>query len=163
MNKRSFGMFLAATTALVLVAGAPANAQKVRSKVGTLTCKTVPGSGYNILIHSARDVRCVFKGTNGQTARYKGRAGIGLGVDLAFDVKTNITFAVLAANFKRGANQLAGSYVGGKAAVALGVGGGAQILIGGGNKSIALQPALSATQGFQVAAGLGYLSLEPTK
>ena len=163
MNNRSTGMFLAASTALALVTGAPANAQEVRSKVGTLTCTTVPGSGYNILIHSARDVRCVFKGTNGQTAKYKGRAGVGLGVDLAWDDKTIINYAVLATNFKQGANQLAGSYVGGTASVALGIGGGAQVLIGGGNKSIALKPALLATTGFQVAAGLGYLSLAPTK
>ena len=78
MNNRSTGMFLAASTALAIVTGAPANAQEVRSKVGTLTCTTVPGSGFNLLIHSSRDVRCVFKGTKGQTARYKGRAGVGL-------------------------------------------------------------------------------------
>lgn len=162
--KQSFGVLVAAAAALALATATPAGAKtKLGSKVGTLICDTVPGSGRNLVIHSAKTIRCQFKGLNGETANYTGEAGIVLGVDLDWDRNTIMTFAVLATTYKDGAGQLAGTYGGVKAALTVGVGGGAQILVGGGNKSISLKPALEQSKGFGIAAGIGYMYLEPVK
>jgi hypothetical protein len=56
---------------------------------------------------------------------------------------------------------LNGTYTGGKASAALGVGLGAAVLIGGSNDSFGLVPlALEGGTGFGASAGVGYLSLQ---
>jgi Protein of unknown function (DUF992). len=61
---------------------------------------------------------------------------------------------------KKGA--LAGEYVGATASAAAGLGLGANVLIGGSNDQIALQPAsIEGVQGLNVAAGFGQLILRP--
>ena len=55
---------------------------------------------------------------------------------------------------------LQGDYVGATASFALGVGAGANALIGGFNKSVALQPvSIEGTNGLNVAAGIGAINL----
>ena len=59
---------------------------------------------------------------------------------------------------KKGA--LAGTYAGASAAAAAGLGLGANVLIGGGNDQIALQPAsVEGIRGLNVAAGFGQVTL----
>jgi hypothetical protein len=132
-------------------------------QLGILECRTVPGSGYSVLIHSSVDVSCLFQKPDA-AERYKGEMGIGLGVDLRWNRRETIRFAVvgLAADTRAGKHALAGKYAGGKASVSIGYGLGADALIGGGEKGIALQPlGIENTEGFGVAAGLGYLILRP--
>jgi len=146
----------------------PLAAEEVSSagaKAGILTCKTIPGSGLNLVLHSTVDVTCEFKSTaGGSVERYKGETGIGLGIDLNINRKETIGYTVMSADFKAGTHQLAGKYVGGGGSATVGVGVGAQVLIGGSKNSISLQPiALSASTGAGVAGGLTYLFLEPDK
>ncbi|MGH8590163.1 MAG: DUF992 domain-containing protein [Gammaproteobacteria bacterium] len=55
-------------------------------------------------------------------------------------------------------------YTGAKASATAGVGVGANVLIGGGQKSFTLQPlSLTGSTGVGVAGGVGYLYLEPDK
>ncbi len=135
------------------------------TKVGILTCKTVPNSGVNLILHSTVNVKCTFKSTaGGSVEKYKGETGIGLGIDLNINRQETIGYTVLSADFKPGTYQLAGKYGGAGASATVGAGVGAQVLIGGNKRSISLQPlVLSASTGAGVAAGLTYLYLEPDK
>jgi len=134
------------------------------ARIGVLTCKTVPGSGFSLIVHSTEDVKCAFKSTSGGIEHYKGETGVGLGFDMSYDRHTTLVYAVMSANYKAGAHQLAGKYFGGGASATVGVGVGAQALIGGGRKNISLQPlALSGSEGAGVSAGITYLYLEPDK
>nr|WP_181377365.1 DUF992 domain-containing protein [Ochrobactrum sp. LM19]AJW30040.1 hypothetical protein pLM19O2_p95 [Ochrobactrum sp. LM19] len=61
---------------------------------------------------------------------------------------------------KAGSYLLEGSYVGTSAGASLGIGVGANILVGGSNKSIGLQPlSLEGSQGVNLAVGISKLEL----
>jgi len=131
------------------------------TRVGLLTCTTVPGSSLSLVIHSTEDVKCVFKDNIGEKEHYKGETGVGLGFDVSFDRETTMVYTVMAANIKAGNHQLAGKYFDGGGSATVGAGIGAQALIGGGRKNISLQPvALSGSTGAGVSGGLTYLYLE---
>jgi len=135
-------------------------------QIGVLTCESVPGTRFNLLIHSTIDVKCVFRAAGGGEERYKGETGIGLGIDLNWNRDETIHFTVLSAqgDTQIGAHSLAGRYGGAKASATVGVGAGAAVLIGGGSNNFTLQPlALEGSTGLGVAAGLGYLYIEAAK
>ena len=158
--KRVFAVFVAAVVGVV--AALPASAQGTL-KVGVLHCEKVPGEGLNLLIHSVSVIDCAFITPDGQEA-YKGEAGIGLGIDLEWSNDKTISYAVLAAtkDVPIGSHALAGKYYGARASASVGVGVGAQVLVGGGQDSVTLQPlAVESGTGFGVAGGIGYLYLEP--
>jgi len=134
------------------------------AKVGVLSCEKGDG-GYNVVIHSSSPVTCIFK-ASGNEERYKGEAGVGLGIDLEWDTSKTIYFTVLSAqsNTDIGAYALAGKYSGATVSGSVGVGAGAQILVGGGEKNFSLQPlAVSGSKGIGLAGGIGYLFLEPDR
>lgn len=59
------------------------------------------------------------------------------------------------------AGALEGNYAGATASATVGVGPGANVLIGGLDKSIALQPvSVEGNEGLNVAAGIGAISLK---
>lgn len=155
----AMGMFaLAIGSPLTAGAGEPG------VRLGVLVCEAVPGTGYNLLITSKVDIKCTFTDPEGNKEYYVGETGIGLGVDLGFKTMQKIAFTVLSmtSDYKIGSYALAGKYIGGKASVALGVGGGVAALVGGGEKNFSLQPlALEGCEGVGVAGGLGYLYIEP--
>jgi Protein of unknown function (DUF992) len=130
---------------------------------GVLECHTVPGSGYTILIHSSVDIVCLLRRPQG-VEQYHGEMGIALGLDLQSSRDETIRFGVvgLARDPEIGSYALAGTYAGAKASVALSYGVGAEALIGGSQKGIALQPlGISTSEGYGLAAGLAYLVLRP--
>jgi Protein of unknown function (DUF992) len=69
--------------------------------------------------------------------------------------------------FSRGSvapGSLAGSYVGGAAEATVGAGLGANVLVGGSNRSIALQPvSVSGQTGLNFALGVGDLELRAAR
>ena len=153
---------IAVLAASFMLAAAPVPAgEDSGPEVGVLTCSTVPDSRVNLLIHSTAEIECEFKDADGTVEHYKGETGIGLGIDLHIAHDETVMFTVVAHHFEPGTHQLAGRYGGAKASVAVGHGGGAQLLIGGDHDSIGLKPAVSHNQGAGVAAGLSYLYLEP--
>lgn len=164
-NVRALCASAALATALAVGQVGPAAGSGVQS--GILTCENIPGSGINLIIHSVTKIRCNFKSTDGTVVeKYKGETGIGLGVDLSWKREDKIAFAVVTATKDIGPGNyfLAGKYLGGKANVTLGVGGGAASLVGGSKDSIGLQPlALEESKGLGVSGGLGYLYLEPDR
>lgn len=162
-TKHSLSLIGTAAAALALAAMSPAEAGQPGPEVGTLTCKSAPGPRVNVIIRSERPVKCVFTDALGKAVKYKGAMGIGLGVDLETNRVSEITFTVFATHFDSGTHQLTGLYSGLKASVTPGVGAGAAIYVGNGEKSITLQPALEAATGFGAAVGIGYLQLEADK
>ena len=156
-----------AAAAAITVASVPAALGAGGVETGILTCQNVKGTGRTLIIHSTTDVRCVFKSTDGKIVQnYKGESGIGLGVDLNWNPKDKIAYTVVTAagDISPDSYFLTGKYAGGKANVTLGIGAGAQALIGGLNDSVGLQPlGLEGSQGFRLAGGLAYLYLEPDK
>lgn len=160
---------IAALVAALWVAagGDPAGAESPGVKLGILKCDQVPGSGVNLLIHSTAHVRCLFTSVTGERqAFYKGETGIGLGIDLNWNKTESIAFTVFGASLDTspGSHPLAGKYLGGRASASAGVGGGVQALVGGSRNQFTLQPlAIESARGLGVAAGLGYLYLEPAR
>lgn len=169
MTLKKMTIYSLALAMVALLSGQQAlAAEEVSSagtKVGILTCKTVPDSGLNLILHSTVDVTCTFESTaGGSIEKYKGETGVGLGIDLNYKRQETIGYTVMSADFKAGTYQLAGKYGGAGASATVGAGVGAQVLIGGNARSVSLQPlVLSASTGAGVAAGLTYLYLEPAK
>ena len=158
-------MRLAAATLVAALIGAAgqALAGAEGGQVGILTCESIPGTRFNILIHSSVQLTCVFETAQGEEG-YHGEMGIALGLDLNWERNETIRFGVMAAasDATIGSYALAGRYVGGKASVTLGQGFGAAGLIGGGKHNIGLLPlGIEISSGLGVSAGVGYLFLEP--
>jgi hypothetical protein len=143
-----------ATATLVLGAG---SAQAGGVKVGVLKCHADRGIGW--IIGSSKDVDCVFQPSGGgRSEHYSGSIGK-LGLDLGITEETVLGWIVFApGKMKRGS--LKGSYTGAGAEATVGLGLGANVLVGGFSKSINLQPiSLQAQTGLNVAAGVSSLHL----
>lgn len=149
--------------ALMLVAAAfvtPAAAQTLPTTVaGTLTCKMAPSIG--LIIGSRQRMACRFipNGPYPQEA-YIGVMGT-LGLDVGITAGGVLAWGVLAPTAEgamRG--KLAGVYVGASGAVGVGVGVGANLLFGGSNRSIALQPlSVEGSVGINLSLGVSSLTL----
>jgi len=156
-------VFLAATL-LALPAYTNARAQG-GIELGILSCRSVPGTQSNLILHSTVDLKCVFRGVGGEEA-YNGQTGVALGLDLNWRRSETLYFTVLGGttDTRIGSYGLTGNYVGGKASATADFGGGEAALFGGGSKNFSLQPvALEGTSGLGVAGGVSYLYLEPDR
>ena len=132
-------------------------------KIGTLVVTAIPHSGHNLIIKSSSDVRAVFTDASGNKEHYIGEMGVKLGLDISHKTGEKLEYIVFSAssNYKTGGYALQGKYFGQNVSAELVVGGGVQVLLGGFNKSLTLQPlALKGTKGYGVTAGLGYLYLQ---
>ncbi|SDP03242.1 Protein of unknown function [Phyllobacterium sp. YR620] len=147
-----------AATAKTTKAETPAKA----THIGILSCQVDGGVG--LVFGSNKAINCAYKHRDGSVENYKGRLGK-LGLDLGITQKTYLSWTVVTtADNKPGANALAGKYVGVSAGASVGLGLGANALVGGSNKNIGLQPfSTEGTQGFNVAVGVSSLSLEPVE
>lgn len=146
----------AVALAAALAATSPASA-KSGVKVGALNCRVEGGVG--LILGSSKGMVCRFRPAGGgPTERYTGRISR-LGIDIGVTKKAYMTWAVFApGKVKRGA--LAGSYGGASAEATIGVGLGANVLVGGFKKTIALQPlSIQGQEGLNVAAGIAGLNL----
>jgi hypothetical protein len=152
-------MFRTITTiaALTLVALAgPALAQE-RIQSGSLTCDVSAGIG--LIIGSQRNVSCTFTPSlPGPVEYYTGRFSK-LGVDIGVTAG-GVMICLVYAPTNRPVGGLTGTYVGATADASVVAGLGANALIGGSNRTIALQPvSVSGQVGLNVAAGIGDLEL----
>ncbi len=133
------------------------SAAEARTRVGILKCYMDGGFGY--IVGSSHDARCVFEGADGRREDYDGRMKR-IGLDVGYTGKSVVVWAVFAPSDYRGGRALRGSYVGASADIAVGVGGGGNILIGGNNRTIELQPfSIKGETGIAVALGAGDLEL----
>jgi Protein of unknown function (DUF992) len=147
--------------ALGLLAGAalpgtPAQAQG-GARVGTLSCNVAGGWGF--IFGSSKALHCIFSHTGGAAERYTGTISK-FGVDIGYTRGGVLVWAVLAPTTNLAHGALAGSYGGATASATVGVGAGANVLIGGSNQTISLQPvSIEGNTGLNVAAGIGAITL----
>ncbi len=138
-----------------LAMAAPARAEGV--KAGVLTCNVA--SGWGFIFGSSRQLRCTFSQTSGSVERYVGHIRK-FGVDIGYQSGGVIVWGVFAPTVGIGKGALAGDYGGATGSAAVGVGAGANVLVGGFQNSIALQPvSIEGTTGLNVAAGIAEVTL----
>lgn len=131
------------------------------TKIGILTCTTQPNTGFSLIIHSTVDIKCAYKATdNSGEEHYIGETGVGFGIDMRSNRRSDMVFTVFAADFKSGNHKLAGKYVGAGASATIGAGIGAQVLIGANNSSLSLKPVIEGSTGIGISAGITYLYLQ---
>ena len=129
-------------------------------KVGTLSCHV--SSGWGLIFGSSRELACSFAG-EGRPANYTGKISK-FGVDIGYKQAAVIVWTVFAPTNDMSPGALAGNYGGATASATVGVGLGANILVGGLDNSIALQPlSIEGNTGLNVAAGIAGLTLRPAE
>ncbi len=160
-TKRGLGLAAIGLVAGMLGAGA-ATAAESGTKAGYLKCD-VEGA-VSFIFGSSRDITCLYSPEGGKRVdRYTGEIQK-YGVDIGFYGNGVMIWAVIAPTSDVGPGALAGDYGGVSADAAAGIGVGANALLGGGSKSIALQPvSIEGITGLNVAAGVGVLNLRASK
>ena len=139
-----------------LLLTAPAHAQGVRA--GVLTCNV--SSGFGFIFGSSRSLNCTFSGAGGHEQHYTGTINR-FGVDIGYLHGGVLVWTVLAPTATPGPCALAGNFGGATAQATVGVGAGANVLIGGSANSISLQPlSIEGTTGLNVAAGIASITLQ---
>jgi hypothetical protein len=152
---------LCAGTAIVTLASViAANAQRPeRVQVGVLECRG--GASVGFIVGSVTHLGCVLRVEGRPEDRYIATIQK-VGLDIGITEETALTWGVYAPTSRLGPGDLAGTYAGADGSATLGVGVGGNVLVGGSNNSIALQPlSLQGQVGLNVAAGLESLELRP--
>jgi hypothetical protein len=147
-------------SALGLAAGAlalDAAAQAQGLKAGVLTCNVA--SGFGLIFGSSRAVNCTFSPTGGPPQHYVGAINK-FGVDIGYLQGGVLVWTVVAPTANPAPGALSGTYAGATGSATVGVGVGANVLVGGSGNSIALQPvSIEGTTGLNVAAGIAEMTL----
>ena len=154
-------MILAGIAASMLAApvtGAYAQ-QPERVQVGVLECRG--GASIGFIVGSVTHLGCVLRINGMPEDRYVATIRK-VGVDIGITEETALAWGVFAPVKRLGAGDLSGNYAGAQGSATIGIGAGGNVLVGGSNNSIALQPlSLQGQVGLNVAAGLESLELRP--
>ena len=129
-------------------------------KIGVLTCAA--GVEVGLLITSGEKIRCSFVPDAYDSEHYHGKIRK-FGLDVGITAASVIVWGVLAAQgSKYTPFALAGTYAGVSEEETIGLGLGANLLIGGSNKAFVLQPlSVQGQAGLNLAVGVSILHLEP--
>lgn len=153
---------LAAVAALAVPFAWPVSAMaQPRTKAGTLTCDVSAGVG--LIVASKKAVTCLFTPTQpGPREVYVGSINK-FGLDVGATSGGELMWSVFApSNKKFGA--LAGQYGGAGAEATVGAGLGANVLVGGSDRTVALQPlSVQGQTGLNLAVGVAGLELLPAR
>jgi hypothetical protein len=157
--RRSIVLAGAVTAALAAsFTGAHAQQPMQRVQVGVLECRG--GSSVGFIVGSVTNLGCVLR-AEGFEDRYVATIRK-VGLDLGITQESALAWGVFAPVTRLGPGDLSGSYAGAQGSAAIGVGAGGNVLVGGSNNSIALQPlSLQGQVGLSIAAGLESLELRP--
>lgn len=152
----------AAILSLAVASSVPQGVQAQRVRTGVLNCDVSAGLG--LIIGSQRSVSCLFtpdqpgipqEGYVGTITKF--------GLDLGATAGGSMVWGVYA-DTSRGYGFLAGDYAGASGEATVAVGLGANVLIGGSNRTVALQPvSIQGQVGLNVALGVANLSLRPAR
>jgi hypothetical protein len=130
-------------------------------KIGLLKCHVAAGAG--LVLFGKRELNCHFHPDDGRPEHYVGSIDR-FGLDIGETGPGVLAWLVFAPTVGPNHGALAGAYVGGGATATVGIGVGANALIGGLERSIALQPvSFQAQTGLNVNAGLTALTLRSTR
>jgi hypothetical protein len=142
--KNPFARAGAAILAALILSVAPAGAARdvgksAGVKIGLLTCNV--GEGWGYILGSSKDLRCTFvpDRANGASERYIGKV-TKVGIDIGFTKGGTLVWRVVAPTSDLAPGALEGDYAGLTAGFALFGGLGANAMVGGFDKSVALSP-----------------------
>jgi hypothetical protein len=156
--RRSFalvGLVAASLVASIVAAGA----QQRMVRVGVLECRG--GASIGFVVGSVTHLGCVLRADGMPEDRYVATIRK-VGLDIGITQETALAWGVFAPVDRLGPGDLSGNYVGAQDSATLGVGVGGNVLVGGSNNSIALQPlSVQGQVGVSIAAGLESLELRP--
>jgi hypothetical protein len=157
LNKLSRILSVVSVAALATAA----NAAPHGVKVGMLTCHVHSGWGY--VVGSSKDMDCSYRPKNRGEDRYTGSLSK-LGVDIGYTNGGTLVWDVIAPTSDLRPGALEGEYGGATASATVGAGVGANVMIGGFDKSIALQPvSVEGNTGLNISGGIGAMSLKSVK
>jgi hypothetical protein len=159
MLKKSLFAVAAAGLALGAIPLATPAKAAVGVQAGVLTCNVASGTGF--VFGSDRALSCTFSGDGNRIEHYTGTISK-FGVDIGYTHAGVIMWAVLAPTHNPPRDALTGDYGGVTAGASVGVGGSANILVGGSGHEISLQPlSVEGQKGLNVAAGIAEIKLRP--
>jgi hypothetical protein len=128
-----------------------------RVEVGVLDCR---GSTSSFVVGSVTELNCVFSPSGGGRPEPYHATIRRVGVDIGFNQQVAVAWAVLAPSRGIPRYDLGGNYAGGAASATVGVGAGANALVGGSGNTFALQPvSVQGQTGLSVAAGIASMEL----
>ena len=143
--------------ALSLLGSASALAQ-AKIRAGTLTCSG--GAGIGLVLGSKKTYTCTYESASGRHSDDYSASITKIGLDIGVTDTTVMVWAVLASTDVIAERGLTGNYAGATADVAVGIGGGAKVLVGGSDNSIVLQPlSVQGQTGLNLALGVAELSI----
>lgn len=147
------------TLLAVALAGAlttPAFAERV--KAGQLRCEVAAGMG--MIIGSSKEMECRYTSSDGRYREmYHGRINK-FGIDIGHTDRGVLIWDVLAPTAGPLHGALSGDYAGVGASATVGVGLGANAMVGGSDREFALQPlSVQGQTGLDIAAGVSSLTL----
>jgi hypothetical protein len=146
---------------LLLLTGIPAHAQGSTVRQGMLSCRTSASLG--LIIGSTQSLACQFRGNSGAIQDYYGRINR-IGLDIGITAGGVMAWAVLGSSSATKPGALTGRFVGASGDISLGVGAGANLLIGGTAQSVSLQPlSLEGQVGINLALGVAAMTLTPVR
>ena len=150
---------VAVATLAASFAGLNAQQPMQRVQVGILECRG--GSSIGFVVGSVTNLGCVLRAEGLPEDRYVATIRK-VGLDLGITQESALAWGVFAPVARLGPGDLAGNYAGAQGSAAIGIGAGGNVLVGGSNNSIALQPlSVQGQVGLSIAAGLESLELRP--
>lgn len=155
---RRIALLLAALAPALAAPPARADDATARIELGLLSCELTDRT--NLIVVSESRFDCVFDRNDAPDEAYVATA-TAVGLDLSIKDSESLRWAVLApTEAKDRAGILEGDYGGVAASVAVAVGVGAKVLLGGFDKSIALQPlSVSGQEGVGASLGIEGMTL----
>lgn len=159
MKKSAFA--LVGATAVALAAALPTTEAQSRTRIGVLDCDVSAGIG--LIVGSRKTMNCTFSPAGGGPREvYTGSIGR-FGLDVGATAGGRMVWGVYAAT-AGGPAALAGTYAGASGEATLVAGLGANVLVGGSNRTIALQPvSVQGQAGLNLAVGVAALTLNPVR
>ena len=147
----------AAAVLLALAALEPASAQP-RTRAGVLGCDVSGGIG--LIIGSQRRLVCTFTPDGGGPQEVYHGTISRFGLDIGATAGGTMVWAVFSEFVGPRPGSLAGDYIGATGEATIAVGLGANVLVGGSNRQVALQPLSVGGQiGLNLAVGVADLQL----
>ena len=158
MRKRLIEAATALTLTVMLCVPAAAQTPPAWTQTGMLRCVLNPSIGFIIAGHQSMECRFTPNGPNPPQA-YEGAINM-VGLNIGITAGGVLGWAVLAPTAGIPAGALAGEYVGASGDIGIGVGVGANVLIGGSGRTVALQPvSLEGSVAVNVTLGISALKL----
>jgi hypothetical protein len=151
-----------AALALIVAFCLPSAAQpQAWTQVGSLVCKVDPNVGFIFVGH--QPMQCTYTPSLAPaTPEYYDGAINTVGIDVGVSAGSVLAWGVFAPTTGLPQGALSGEYVGASGDIGFVVGGGANVLVGGSGRTVALQPvSLQGSIAFNVVLGVSSLKLRP--